>query len=73
MRSYSTKQVTELIGIGRMTLLRWLKKGNLREPRRLRNGGMNARVWTDRDVERVRRYKMKNYRKGRGRKAKHKR
>ena len=73
MRSYSTKQVTQMVGIGRMTLLRWLKRGTLREPRRIRNGGIDARVWTDLDVERVREYKLNNYRKGRGRKPKRKR
>jgi predicted DNA-binding transcriptional regulator AlpA len=69
MNTYSTIEVTRIVGIGRMTLLRWLKSGKVPEPQRIHNGGIDARVWTDRDVERVRKYKLENYRKGRGRKA----
>jgi predicted site-specific integrase-resolvase len=68
MRTYSTAQVLKIVGIGRMTLLRWLKEGKIPEPRRIISGGLNARVWRDRDVERIRKYKQENYRKGRGRK-----
>jgi len=71
-RSYSTIQVARTVGIGRMTLLRWLKDGKIPEPRRISNGGLDARVWTNRDVERVRKFKQQNYRKGRGRKPKSK-
>jgi excisionase family DNA binding protein len=72
-KSFSTSQVTKMVGIGRMTILRWLKDGKIPEPRRIRNGGVDARIWTVRDVERVRSYKQENYRKGRGRKPKPKR
>lgn len=68
MATYSTMQVTQMVGISRMTLLRWLRTGKLREPRRIGNGGIEARIWNIRDVERVRKYKEVNYRKGRGRK-----
>ena len=68
MAKYSTKQVARLVGIGRITLLRWLKLKPDLEPSRIRIGEIDARVWTDRDVERVRKYKEANYRKGRGRK-----
>ena len=73
MTTYSTMQVARIVGIGRMTLLRWLKTGKVAEPRRIGNGGVEARVWTARDVEKVRRYKEKFYRKGRGRKPRTKR
>lgn len=36
--------------------------------RRIRGGGIDARVWTAHDVERVRKWKSAHYRKGRGRK-----
>ncbi len=55
---------------GRGTLARWLRSGKLKEPRRIRDGGVDARVWTARDVERVRKWKAAHYRKGRGRKKK---
>jgi predicted site-specific integrase-resolvase len=72
-RTYSTGEVTTIVGIARMTLLRWLRDGKITEPRRVGNGGVEARIWTDRDVERVRKFKQENYRKGRGRKPKPKR
>ncbi len=72
MRTYSTKRVCKIVGIGRQTLLRWLHNGKVKEPRKISNGGVVARVWTDRDVERVRKYKAAHYRKGRGRKKKKK-
>ncbi len=68
MRTYTTKQVARIIGIGRSTLVAWLRSGKVKEPRRIRGGGIDARVWTARDVERVRMWKAANYRKGRGRK-----
>ena len=70
MRTYSTKQVARMVGIGRSTLVSWLRTGKLKEPRRIRNGGIDARIWTARDVERVRKWKAAHYRKGRGRKKK---
>ena len=68
MGTHSTQQVARLVGIGRMTLLRWLKLQPDLEPRRIRVGQINARVWNDRDVVRIRKYKAAHYRKGRGRK-----
>jgi predicted site-specific integrase-resolvase len=70
VKSYSTIQVARMAGIGRMTLLRWLKAGKIPEPQRIQSAGIDARVWADRDVERLYKYKQENYRKGRGRKPK---
>lgn len=72
-RTYSTAEAARMIGINRVTLQRWLIAGKVKEPKKVRTGGVEVRIWTDRDVERVRRYKQKNYRKGRGRKPKRKR
>jgi len=66
-KTYSTKQAAEMLGVNRVTLQRWLLAGRIAEPRRIRSGGVDARVWTDHDVRRVQRFKEKNYRKGRGR------
>lgn len=70
MKTYSTKQAAKMVGINRVTLQRWLLSGKVKEPRRIRNGGVDARVWNDRDVERVRKYKAAHYMKGRGPKKK---
>ena len=72
MKTYSTKQVAQMLLIDRATLRRWLLSGKIREPRRIKNGGINARVWTARDVERVRKWKAAHYWEGRGRKKKKK-
>lgn len=68
MKGFSTKQVAEDVGISRVTLQRWLLSGKLSEPERIRAGGVDVRVWTQLDLERVRQYKETHYRKGRGRK-----
>jgi hypothetical protein len=72
-RTYSTAVAAKMIGINRVTLQRWLIAGMVKEPRKVATGGVEVRVWTDRDIERVRRFKQENYRKGRGRKPKPKR
>jgi excisionase family DNA binding protein len=68
MRTYSTAQAAQLIGVHKTTLKRWLISGKVSEPRRIGNGGISARVWTGRDIERVRKFKTAHYCKGRGRK-----
>jgi predicted site-specific integrase-resolvase len=73
MKDYSTATVASEVGISKVTLKRWLIAGKIREPRRIKQGGVELRLWTTRDVERVRKYKLENYRKGRGRKPKPKR
>jgi excisionase family DNA binding protein len=73
MANLSTLEVAQKIGIGRATLERWLASGKLPAPKTIRFGKNEFRDWTDRDVERVRKFKQENYRKGRGRKPKPKR
>lgn len=68
MKSYSTAQVARLLKIGRQTLHRWMAIGAVSPPRRRKVGGVTVRIWAAADVERVRKYKQQNYRKGRGRK-----
>lgn len=70
MKTYSTVEVARKIKVHKATLLRWLYAGAIPEPRRYIDGGVEVRIWTDRDVERVRKFKAANYRKGRGRKKK---
>jgi hypothetical protein len=62
-----------MIGVNRVTLQRWLIAGRVAEPKKVTTGGVEVRIWTASDVERVRKYKQQNYRKGRGRKPKPKR
>ena len=67
MKNYSTAKVAKEVGVSKLTLVRWLVAGNIKEPRRVNQGGQDVRIWTDRDVDRVRKHKAAHYRKGRGR------
>ena len=73
MANLSTQDVARKVGINRVTLERWLSGGKVEPPKKVRFGKNEFRNWTVADVERVRKYKQQNYRKGRGRKPKAKR
>ncbi len=73
MKPLSTEEVAKTIGVSKSTLERWLSEGKIKAPKPLRVGRKIFRFWTDRDIERVMRYKEKCYWKGRGRKKKTKR
>ena len=68
MPTCSSAEVAAAAGISKRTLLRWLQDGKVREPRRVTFAGQESRVWSERDLQRVKKYKADNYRKGRGRK-----
>ena len=70
MNTHSTAEVATAVGVSKRTLMRWLKDGKARPTIVVPMNGRALRRWTDRDVERVRKYKEANYRKGRGRKRK---
>jgi excisionase family DNA binding protein len=70
MSPLSTKEIAAQVGIHRVTLEEWLRKGKVYPPKKVQIGGQTYRLWTDVDVERLRQFKTKNYRKGRGRKKK---
>jgi MerR HTH family regulatory protein len=67
-QNYSTVQVARMVGVDKQTLLRWLWSAKIPEPKHFTNGGQKIRLWTDRDVKNVCKYKEGSYRKGRGRK-----
>ena len=68
--NYSTVQVARKLKIAQQTLHRWMRAGKVKAPPKRKITGVTVRVWTPRDVERVRKYKAAHYRKGRGRKRK---
>lgn len=68
MELLSTQEVCQLVGIHPATLERWLSSGRLHRPQPIKIGARVFRYWTQRDVGRVRKFKEKFYRKGRGRK-----
>jgi excisionase family DNA binding protein len=72
MVNLSTLDIARQVGISRATLERWIANGNIPAPKMIRFGRDEFRNWKPKDVQRVRKYKQENYRKGRGRKPKSK-
>ena len=68
MGAYSTRQAAKMVGIHWVTLRRWLAAGKVRPSHAIPLNGSTLWRWTQADVERLRKYKMTHYRKGRGRK-----
>jgi len=68
MTHLSTLDVAKQTGISRATLERWIADRKIPTPKMIRFGRDEFRQWTEKDVDRVRKYKKENYRKGRGRK-----
>jgi len=73
MKTYSTRQAAEIVGISWITLRRWLAAREVRPSVAVPYDGRTLWRWTDADVEKLRKYKQENYRRGRGRKPKPKR
>lgn len=63
MTFYSTQEVANLVGVHKNTLKRWLRSGLIDEPRHTKIAMQNHRVWSERDLERVLKFKYTNYRK----------
>jgi excisionase family DNA binding protein len=51
---FNTKQVADMLGIDKSTLLRWIRQGKI--PDVIHRDGRNWRVWLPEDIERVRLY-----------------
>jgi excisionase family DNA binding protein len=63
MSPLSTQDVARLGGIHRATLERWIKEGRISKPQPLRYGKQVLRLWTERDIAELRKYKAVNYNK----------
>jgi excisionase family DNA binding protein len=70
MKTYSTVEVARLLKITSGTLHRWIREKRVAAPPVQSLGGMQIRMWHEKDVDAVRRYKEQHYRKGRGRRKK---
>jgi excisionase family DNA binding protein len=72
MATYSTVQVAELLGVTSDTLHRWIRQGLIKTPSIQSLGGMRVRLWSEEQVEAVRKYKAQHYRKKPNRKKRKK-
>jgi excisionase family DNA binding protein len=63
MKTYSTIQAAKLLEVTSDTLHRWIREKRVEAPPLQTLGGMQVRLWTESDLERVMQYKAENYRK----------
>jgi predicted site-specific integrase-resolvase len=63
MKTYSTAEVVELVGISWDTIHRWMREHKIKAPPAQSVGRIKVRLWTEGDVEKVRKYKAQHYRK----------
>jgi len=63
----STNQVARILGMTTATLSRYIKAGKIPSPKKVTSGGITIHLWSDQDIERVRKLlpKIKNGRKTR--------
>jgi len=53
-KKYTTKQVADMVGVDKSTLLRWIRQGKISDVSH--RDGRNWRVWLQEDVEEVKAY-----------------
>jgi excisionase family DNA binding protein len=63
MKTYSTAEVAELVGISWDTIHRWMREKKIKPPPTQSVGRIRIRLWTEDDLDRVMKYKAANYRK----------
>jgi excisionase family DNA binding protein len=61
MKRYSTVEVAKLLGVGNDTLHRWIHSNVISAPPVQRLGNVSVRLWTEKDVEKVKKYKTSHY------------
>jgi excisionase family DNA binding protein len=61
MKTYSTVKVATVLGISSDTIHRWIREGMITAPVTQSLGGVRVRLWTEDEVEQVRKYKAEHY------------
>ena len=69
MKTYSTVQLAERLGVGRDTVYRWMRTGKIKTAPVAHLGPFRVRLWTERDVVQIRKFMEEGYFAGRGRKG----
>jgi len=73
MATHSTAQVAEILGIGTDTLHRWLKQKRVVAPNLQLVGGVKVRLWSEEQLNAIKKYKASHYWGKGGRKKRKKR
>jgi len=74
MNRYSTREAAKKLGIEQSTLSKYLKKGKVPSPETVQQGKRVSQIWTDTEIEQVRKLlpKLANGRKTRYKKLREK-
>ena len=72
MTKFSTREAAQKLGIGHSTLAHYVDEGKVPAPERIATGNRIVHIWTEQDIERVRKVlpTIKNGRKTRYRQKK---
>jgi predicted site-specific integrase-resolvase len=73
MKTHSTAEVAEMVGITWDTLHRWMREKKIPTPPTKTLGKVKVRLWAEADVEEIRKYKAHHYWGKGGRKKRKKR
>ena len=67
MVEYSSQQVARMLGLAPPTLTKYIKTGKIPQPKSVTSGGMTVHLWSEADIENLRKLlpKIKNGRKTR--------
>jgi hypothetical protein len=60
-KKYTTREAADAAGITRVTLQTWIRKRNIAAPRLERIANIRVRLWSDSDVDRLKKVKKKIY------------
>jgi predicted DNA-binding transcriptional regulator AlpA len=61
MKTYSTVQVANMLGVSSSTLWRWIVDQKLTAPPLQSVIGIEVRLWSEADIEAARKYKAEHY------------
>jgi excisionase family DNA binding protein len=61
MKAYSTVQAAKLLGVAPDTIHRWIRGKKITAPGIEHIGGVEIRLWSDEDVEKLKKYKANHY------------
>ncbi len=67
---FTTSEAADRVGISLVTLQRWIAAGKVKAPRPTLIGAVGYRLWSAKDIEKLKAAKQAVYRKGGGRKKK---
>ena len=56
-KGMSTSQAAKTVGVTKRTLLQWIYKGLLKEPKQAKVAGVAWRIWSEDDIQRAKKVK----------------